>query len=218
MQNMTLMAEWVILSGAISVASLLLLHFLSPEFKPGWRMVSEYALGKNKWLLTSFFVFWSISTMTAAYMYFHIAATTLATLGAVLIFISGIGALLGGLFDVRHKLHGLSFALGVPTFPIGALIIAYQLCLQNNWLPYKSELLISAHGVWISLVVMAGTMGLFFSGLKKAGVPFGPNEEPLTEIPKNVIAINGYANRLLVLVYIAFNIVVSTIYLHMPVS
>ena len=116
---------------------------------------------------------------------------------------------------MKHKLHGLSFALGVPTFPIGALIIAYHLSNQNNWLPHKNELLVSAHSVWVSLVCMASSMGLFFSGLKKAGVPFGPNQEPLTEIPKSVIGLNGFANRLLVLVYVAFNIIVSHIFINL---
>lgn len=212
---MTTITTLIITSGVISLLCLLLLHFVSPEFKPSWRMVSEYALGKHKWLLTSFFIFWSISTMLAANLCFNIVTTKWAVFGAILIFISGIGALMGGLFDMKHKLHGLSFALGVPTFPIGALIIAYHFSNQNNWLPHKNELLISAHSVWVSLVFMAASMGFFFSGLKKAGVPFGPNQEPLAEIPKSVIGINGIANRLLILVYVAFNIVVALIFINL---
>ncbi len=215
MENMSTIATLVITSGIISLLCLLILHFVSPEFKPSWRMVSEYALGKHKWLLTSFFIFWSISTLLAAYFYINIVSSKWATFGAILVFISGIGALMGGLFDMKHKLHGLSFALGVPTFPIGALIIVYHLSNQNSWLPHKNELLISAHGVWISLVIMIVSMGLFFSGLKKAGVPFGPNQDPLTEIPKSVIGINGFANRLLVLVYVGFNIIVSLIFINL---
>jgi hypothetical protein len=215
MENLTTIAVIVITTGILSLLSLLTLHFVSPEFKPGWRMVSEYALGKHKWLLTSFFVFWGISTLLAAFLYFNIVSTKWAAFGAILVFISGAGALMGGMYDVKHKLHGVSFALGVPTFPAGALIIAYNLCNQNNWSSYKSELLISAHSVWISLVLMAVSMGLFFSGLKKSGIPFGPDQEPLTEIPKSVIGINGYANRLLVLIYVAFNIFVSLLFLNL---
>ena len=211
---MSLIATVVITSGVLSLLSLLVLHFVSPEFKPGWRMVSEYALGKHKWLLTLFFIFWSINTITAAYLYFNNVSTKWAAFGSILIFMSGIGALMGGLFDIKHKLHGLSFVLGVPTFPIGALLIAYHLIDQNKWLAHKNELLVSAHSVWVSLVFMGFSMGLFFSGLKKAGVPFGPNQEPLTEIPKSVIAINGYANRLLILVYVMFNIIIAMLFLN----
>lgn len=96
MGNLTTITTLVITSGAISLLCLLLLHFLSPEFKPSWRMVSEYALGKHKWLLTSFFIFWSISNMSAAYFYAHIISTTwAAALSAILVLTSGIGALMG---------------------------------------------------------------------------------------------------------------------------
>ncbi len=214
MENLSAIATMVIASGAISLFCLLILHFVSAEFNPAWRMVSEYALGKHKWLITSFFIFWSISTMLAAYLSFNIVTSKWAVFGSILIFVSGTGALMGGLFDVKHKLHGLSFALGVPTFPVGALLVAYHLSNQNNWLPHRNELLISAHSVWVSLVLMGVSMGLFISGLKKAGVPFGPDQEPLSEIPKSVIGINGYANRLLVLTYISFNLVMSYIFLN----
>lgn len=215
MNNMSIIATSVIVCGTISLLSLFILHFVSPEFKPRWRMISEYALGKNKWLLTAFFILWSISSLLAAYLYFNIVTTTWATIGAILIFISGIGALMGGLFDLKHKLHGLAFALGVPTFPLGVLLVAYHLGNQNKWLPYKIELLISAHGVWITVVLMAFSMGLFFSGLKKAGIPFGPDQEPLTEIPKGITALHGYANRLLVVVHASFNIIAASIFLNL---
>ncbi len=215
MENMSTIAILVIISGVIALLCLLILHFVSPEFKSSWRMVSEYALGKHKWLLTSFFVFWGISTMLASYFYFNMVSTKWTVFGVILVFISGIGALMGGLFDMKHKLHGLSFVLGVPTFPIGTLIIAYHLSNQNNWLPYKIVLLISAFSVWFSLVLMAVSMGLFFSGLKKAGIPFGRNQEVLTEIPKSVIGINGFSNRLLVFVYVMFNIIVALIFINL---
>lgn len=215
MRNLALIAELVISCGVLSLLSLIILHFVSPEYKLSWSMVSEYALGKHKWLLTIFFVFWGFSSILASYLYFSLIPNMWGVIGALFVFVSGIGAILGGIFDVKHKLHGLSFAIGVPTLPIGALIIAYQLGNQNNWLDHKNQLLLSAHRVWISLVLMGITMVIFFSGLKKAGVPFGPDQEPIKEIPENVIALNGYANRLLVLVYVAFNIIVSLIFLNL---
>ncbi len=212
MEQLSAIATLIIASGAVSLLCLLILHFVSPEFKPNWRMVSEYALGKHEWLLTLFFITWGVSTIAAAYLYFKLAPTNWAILGSVLVLISGVGAIAGGLFNMKHKLHGLSFALGVPTFPIGALIIAYQLGSQNSWLQHKNELLTLAYCVCGSLVLMGLSMGLLFSGLKKAGVPFGPNEAPLTAIPKGVVGINGYANRLLVLAYVAFNVIVAIMF------
>jgi len=58
-----MLAKIIITSGAIALLSLLILHVVSPEFKPSWRMISEYALGKYKFLLTIFFLLWGLSSL-----------------------------------------------------------------------------------------------------------------------------------------------------------
>ena len=52
-----------IASAAMSLLSLIVLHFVSPEFKPSWRMISEYAMGKHKGVLTTFFFCWGLSSL-----------------------------------------------------------------------------------------------------------------------------------------------------------
>jgi hypothetical protein len=42
---MEILAVLTIVSGSLSLLCLLALHFVSPEFQPSWRMISEYALG-----------------------------------------------------------------------------------------------------------------------------------------------------------------------------
>ena len=64
---MNTLATLSIVAGVLSLLSLLTLHFTSPEIKPGWRMVSEYALGKYKWLLTIFFITWGASSLLLAF-------------------------------------------------------------------------------------------------------------------------------------------------------
>jgi len=49
-------------------------------------------------------------------MLWNIVSTGWAKFGVLLVFITGIGAIMGGVFDVQHKLHGLSFGIGVPFF------------------------------------------------------------------------------------------------------
>ena len=56
----------VVAAAMLALLCLLALHFLSPEFGPSWRMISEYALGKHKWLITSFFLFWGASSILLA--------------------------------------------------------------------------------------------------------------------------------------------------------
>ncbi len=210
---MALIATLSIIAGILSLLCLLALHFLSPEFKPSWRMVSEYAMGKYKWILTLFFCFWGLSTLLVAGLLINIVTTNFAILGVILIAVSGVGAFMGGMFDIKHKLHDFSFLLGVPTLPIGALILSYHLLQNEHWSVNSAIILFSAHSIWISLVLMAVSMILLISGFKKAGINMGPNAEPPKSVPEGVIAISGYSNRLLVFFYIFWVIVIAQTYL-----
>ena len=196
-----------ILAGVLSLLSLLILHFTSPEFKPGWRMVSEYALGKFKWLLTIFFLMWGASSLFLAFFLLNTVNGFWAYLATALLAVSGIGAICGGIFDVKHRLHGLAFTLGVPTLPISALILNYH--LLNTGRINQSFSLIIAHSTWISIILMAFTMILMYSGFKRAGVKWDKDSPPPTFVPKGVIALGGYANRLLVFCFIFWVIYIS---------
>jgi hypothetical protein len=205
-ESISLLALLTLASGVLSLLCLFILHFTSPEFKPSWRMISEYALGKHKWLITCFFIFWSISSFSLSVLLWPTVSGTWATAGVVLLFISGIGELTGGLFDVKHKLHGAAFGLGVPALPAAALMLSYNM-------KEDSTLILLAHSTWISVVLMAVSMILLISGFKKAGLPMGPDVTPPEKLPAGVIGISGYANRLLVLCYVGWLMVMAYAYL-----
>ena len=213
MKSITLFANGTILFGIISILCLLALHFIDTELKPSFRMVSEYALGKHKWLLTMFFLCWGLCSISSGFMLWNVVTTGWAKFGVVLLFVTGIGAIMGGLFDVQHKLHGLAFGIGLPFLPIGALLISYHLIQKTAWQNHSTLLLLSGHAIWISLILMAVAMVLLFSSLKANGIAFGPDAAPMSELPKGVIGINGWANRLLVLCYIAYPILIAKLLL-----
>lgn len=210
---MSLFANGTIAFGVISLLCLLVLHFVSTEFKPNFRMVSEYALGKHKWLLTVFFLCWGLCSIFSGLMMWNVVTSGWAKFGVLLLFVTGVGAMMGGLFDVKHKLHGLAFGIGVPFLPLGALLISYHLIKKTGWQEYSTSLLLSSHLVWISLVLMAVSMFLLFSSLKSTGISYGPDSPPLSTLPKGVIGINGWANRLLVLCYILYPVITARILL-----
>ncbi len=210
---MTFLALLTLISGSLSLLCLAVLHVVSPEFQPSWRMVSEYALGKNNGMLTAFFVLWGLSTVLTALLLWNIVASTPATLGVVLLFISGIGAVMGGLFDIKHPKHGLAFALGVPTLPIAALLIGYHLVHLEKWREHSSNILLSAHAIWISFVLMGVAMATMFAGFKKSGATWDKDAPPPDKVPDGVIALGGYANRLLVFCYAFFPMLLAWIYL-----
>ncbi len=213
MKNIALFANGTIIFGLISILCLLVLHFISTEFKPNFRMVSEYALGKHKWLLTLFFFCWGLCSISSGFMLWDVVSSVWAKFGVILLFVTGIGAIMGGLFDVQHKLHGLSFGIGVPFLPIGALLISYHLIKKDEWQNHSTSLLLSSHAIWISLLFMAISMFLLFSTLKATGIVYGPDSPPFSVLPKGVIGINGWANRILVLCYIIYPVLLARLIL-----
>lgn len=118
--------------------------------------------------------------------------------------LSGLGELLGALFDVNHPGHGLAFALGVPSWPVGVLLAGIPLARRDG----RRIIAWISHAPWLSLLIMAGSFGLLASSAAKAGVVLEPGK-PWHEIPTGVIAWMGWANRLLVIAYLAWTAVVA---------
>jgi len=212
------LAKLIIASSGLSLICLLLLHFLSPEFKPSWRMISEYALGKHKPVLTAFFLLGSISSLLLPILLWNETEGMWAKIGLVLVFVSGLGGLMGGLFDVKHPLHGAAFALGVPTLPVGALLVSYHLIKKLPWNLHSLGILFSAHSIWISIALMAVAMIVMMSGFKQAGIPIGKDATPPESVPAGVIALAGYFNRLLVLCCAGWVIFMAKVYLSISQS
>ena len=119
---------------------------------------------------------------------------------------------MGGLFDVKHKHHGLAALLGVPTLPIAAMLIGYNLIQIPEWQQSATSIVISSNATWISLILMVVSMVVMMTGFKKSGIPMGPNAEPPKSVPPGVIAWAGYANRFLVVCYIGWLVVVAANY------
>ena len=193
----------------LSMLSLLVLHFTSPEIHPGWRMVSEYALGKQKWLITMFFLLWGLSSFFLSLLLFRNVDSVWMMAGIILLIFSAAGEIMGGVFDVKHKLHGMAFGLGVPTLPVAALIISYQLYPSTGGV----VLIWAAHLTWISLIVMAVAMGISAMAFKKAGIAFDGPMELDAQLPQGVAPIGGWANRFLVMCYIYWLIICSLVFL-----
>jgi hypothetical protein len=196
---MITLSKLILVTGAASLLCLLLLHFLSPEYDPSWRMISEYALGKYKAFITAFFILSGLCTMMLPLLLWNETSGVWPKIGLVLIFLSGVGSLMGGLFDLKHPLHGTAFALGVPTIAVGALLVTYHLVKRNDWSQYSTVTITSAHSIWISIVLMGIFMAVMMNGFKNAGMPMGPDATPPDRVPNGVIAIAGWLNRLVVI-------------------
>src|SRR5688500_7220077 len=66
-----------------AIVMLILLHVVSPEFEPNWRMVSEYALGRHKSIVTLFFIFWGITSCSVSISLWNVVSTKAAKTGVI---------------------------------------------------------------------------------------------------------------------------------------
>lgn len=178
----------------VSGAALLLLHTVSPEFAPSWRMVSEYANGRFPWLLTIVFAGWAVSSLALVAALWPLSASTLGKAGLLFLALAGIGQTMAALFDINHRLHGPAAIIGIPSLCLAAVLVTSALSRRAG---IDAPPAWSAHLPWISFAVMIGAVALFFSSLRAAGVEMSADASPLTELPAGVSGYVGWANRLL---------------------
>lgn len=203
--KLSVVSAWVaILSGLLAFVHLLTLHFVSPEFDPSFRMISEYALGNASSILSGFFFTWALSTFVLLFAIGSQVKGVKGKIGLIFLVLAAVGMTMGGLYDIRHPLHGAAFGLGVPALPIAAVLITLSLVRQKGWDKHKNLLLWTAHATWISLILMAITMFLFISSYMQAGGVMDSTPRVHITLPEGVIAVVGWFNRLLVVSYIVW--------------
>jgi len=176
-------------AGIISLLSLATLHVLSPEFDPSWRMVSEYALGQYKWVLTLMFVMQSVSSVALFFATKSQIRTVGGKIGLFFLLAASLGLALAAIFDWTSPLHGLAAMIGIPSQAIAALVLSVSLSRRQPQIFSKKPLLITSNLVWVSLVVM---QILLFTGLARTGGQFGPD------------VLVGWPNRILIAAYCAW--------------
>lgn len=181
---------------AVSALALALLHVLSPEFAPSWRMVSEYANGRAPWALTVVFIAWAVSSFALMVALRPLAATTFGKTGLLFLTLAGVGQTMGGLFDINHPLHGIAAMIGIPSLCIAAVVVTIALRRTAAVAPPPQ---IAAHLPWISFALMIGALVLFVTSLQASGIVMSAQSAPLNELPPGVHGYVGWANRLLFL-------------------
>ncbi len=185
-------ARVALTAGLTTLACLAGLHVLSPEFDPSWRVVSEYALGSHARVLSLMFLAWAVSSWGLALALWPQVKTLAGRVGLFFLAVAGVGEAMASVFDLsRLTLHNLAGALGVLSLPVAALLISVSLSRTQAW--YSARLVIGGVAclTWLSLAAMAFAMATLRG---KAGWPRLPI---------------GWPNRLLVVVYCAWVIVVA---------
>ena len=185
-------------ASAACLALLAALHILSPEFDPSWRMVSEYANGQYGWVLSLMFASWAVSSWALAFAIRSQIRTRGGKIGLVFLIAAGIGEAMASVFDINHPLHSLAAMIGILSLPVAAMLISVSLGRTQAWSAAKKALLWTANLTWVSVILMAATFIILIVTYAQAG---GEMTAEVTVLPPGVIALVGWANRLLIVVY-----------------
>lgn len=190
----------------LTLVILVLLHVVSPEFDPSWRMVSEYANGRFGWLLSLMFASWALGTWFLAYALFPLAEGKLAKAAIVFLVIAGLGEAMAAAFDINHPWHMHAAVLGMNGLPIAAILIGMAFGKAGQWGGSRTTMAWLSNLPWIAWLLMAIAMAIFFTTLSNAGVEMTPESKPLEAVPPGVVAVGGWANRFLIFAYCAWAI------------
>lgn len=203
-------AGWLaILATLATILLLAALHVLSPEFSPSWRVVSEYAFGHYAWVLSLMFVSWAIGSWALAVAIWSQVHTNAGRVGLWFLIIAGIGEALASAFDVRHEIgHGIAGLLGVIAFPIAALLLSGALGRNETWRGFRRALLCIANLSWISVVLLVATLTIMMTQMARAAGGHLPQHAPRS-LPPGVLAVDGWADRLMVLFNCAWVLVAA---------
>jgi Protein of unknown function (DUF998) len=193
-------AAWLaILATAATLLLLAALHVLSPEFSPSWRVISEYAFGHYGWVLSLMFLSWGIGSWALGVAIWSQVRTKAGKVGLWFLVVAGIGEAMASVFDVRHEIgHGIAGLLGVIGFPIAALLLTVALDRNETWRSARKSLLWIANLSWISVVLLVVTLAVMTLQMARINGGHLPQHAPKS-LPAGVLALDGWADRLIVL-------------------
>ena len=192
-------ARLSIAAAATALLLLVSLHLLSPELDPSFRMVSEYALGRDGWVLSLMFLAWGISAWALAIALWSQVKTRAGKVGLWFLVIAGLGEALASVFDITHDVgHSIAGVLGIGGFPIAAVLLSVSLGRLPAWRGVRSLLFWMAHLNWISVVLLGATLVLMTVQFAQVSGGHLPKLAP-AHLPAGVLGLDGWADRLIVL-------------------
>ncbi len=198
-----LQVSWV-----LTVAFLLLLtllHFVKPEFDPGWRVISEYEIGRYGWLMRLAFFCWGGGCLLLTLSLWRILLTIGGSVGKWWLLIISLCLFGAGIFAPQpitdlvrgpiDRYHGIAGAVTIFTFPIASTLIAGALSKQQAYRPLRKTLFALTVLVWVGIAVFFGVMMHYSEHAKTRD--YGPD------------VLIGLPNRFMVLTYTIWLIAVA---------
>jgi hypothetical protein len=158
-----------------SALALILLHLLRPDYPPVSHMISDYAVGRYGWIMTTWFIGMSISCLMLALGLKQSGPNTmLATLGAILLGVASAGLLVSAAFPTdlddapttqAGHIHTISFLLNVASILIATVLTSLSFGRHPRWRSYRATALTLAAFILVAFVIQFLTL--------HRGAPYG---------------------------------------------
>lgn len=150
----------VLACAAYYVIVLTALHILEPSFDPRFRFMSEYALGRYGWLMTTTFFVLALATfvVAAAIRDLH-QSTWIARTGFGLLAVAAPFISLAGVFKDSIP-HLLASAVVFPSLVIAVLLLSWSFRQAAGWQEIYRATLVIALGMLAAFVSMVAEIGM----------------------------------------------------------
>lgn len=170
-------------SAAAFLVLLAVLHLIKPGLDPSWRMVSEYEIGRHGWVMQTAFLLLASGCVAMFLAIRSQARTTGGRIGLAFLLLSALGMTTAAVFaadpivaspdelTTHGNLHAVGAFLGIPGFPIAALLVSRSLLRNPVRSPARRSILWTAALNWVGLLALVVTVAFV---LPRSG-GFGPD-------------------------------------------
>ncbi|MGN6094269.1 MAG: DUF998 domain-containing protein [Luteibacter jiangsuensis] len=158
-----------------ATVALLTLHFLRPDYAPATNFISNYAVGRHGWVMTTWFLAMSCGLLAlVAGLHTSGLRSITARLGMILLLVAAIGLVVSAAFPTdipgapstrSGAIHDQSFLVNVGSIFIASILLSASFGTHPAWRPFRRT-------AWILTSLILAGFVIQFLTLHK-GMPYG---------------------------------------------
>lgn len=170
----TLPATLAIVFFIYGVIALLLLHILRPDYAPASNFISNYAVGRFGWVMTTWFLAMSAGLLALTVGLARSGLRSIvARLGMVLLVVASVGLVVSAIFPTdigalstrSGEIHDMSFLVNVVSMVLAMGLLSVSFASHPAWRSYRSI-------TWSLVALILVAFVVQFMTLHK-GMPYG---------------------------------------------
>lgn len=134
--------------------TLLLMHIIRPDYTIVDHMISDYAVGRFGWIMTSAFVSLGTGCLTLAIGLFRSGPTSwLGRIGAALLVVAFAGLMVTALYPTDLEtapstrtgdIHAISFLVNIVSVLLSTMCLALSYAVEPRWRPHRTATFVLA--------------------------------------------------------------------------